>query len=256
MIKSICTLLILFSTVISYSQNFTLLKNTNPKAKELKHNLNTTKDSLILESEKKILKVEIFNEDYEKIVIVEDFIAQIGLNDIPEGKFVIETNLEDKNIIFGIMRYDYIDSTENSNLLLDNKDIAEGKGMMLDESFNVIRKTPINSLEFILTGAKKKAKSNKNQKYYWAVTKINNEIGSSKTMKLVDKELADRMILKHKIELKSTSGKLNELEVWEVYDTIKFMEHQIIDPNFFYSLTSDLFNTTPYFSTHDKVANL
>lgn len=256
MIRSICTLLILFSTVISYSQNFTLLKNTNPKAKALVHNINTTNDSLVLESSNKILKVEIFNEDYEDIVIVEDFNTKIGLKDIPEGKFVVETKLEDKIVIFGLVRYDYIDTIDNSDASINKIDIAEGNGMMLDESFNVIKKIPNNSLEYILTGTKKTLQTKKNQKFYWAVSKINNESGSSKTMKLVDKESADRMILRHKIELNSASGKLNQLDVWEVYDTTKFMEQQVQNPNFFYTLSSEVFNTTPYFSTHSKVVNL
>ncbi len=252
MIKNICTLLVLLSIVNAYGQNFTLLKNFNPKAKELKHNLNASNDSLIIGSETKILQVDIFNEDFEKTIPVDGWAAQIPLNDIPEGKFVIEAKLVDKVFIFGIMRYDdRVDKNSNKN-----NDIAEGKGMMLDESLNVIKKTPNTSIALILNGSKPKKQTSANQKFYWAVTKINNESGSSKTMQLVDKKTVDRMILKHKLELNSPSGKLNELMVWEVYDTTKFMEHQVSNPDFFYSLTSDLFNTQPYFSTHNKVANL
>ncbi len=252
MIKNICTLLVLLSILSTYGQNFTLLKNFNPKAKELKHNLNASNDSLLLSSKTKILRVDIFNEDFEKIVQVDGLDAQIPLNDIPEGKFVVEAKLDDKIFIFGLMRYDY----DIENKSYNNNDIAEGKGMMLDESLNVISKTPNKSIALMLTGAKSKKQTPKKQKFYWAVTKINNESGSSKTMQLVDKKTADRMILKHRLELNSPSGKLNELMVWEVYDTTKFMEHQVSNPDFFYSLTSDLFNTQPYFSTHNKVANL
>lgn len=253
MIKNICTLLILFSTLIGYGQNFTLLKNNNPKAKELRHTLNPTKDSLILDCNTKILQIEFFNEDYEKKVIVEDFKTQISLRDIPEGKFVVEAKLVDKIIVFGVMRYDVSNEISKSE---DNRDTAEGNGMMLDDNLKIIKNAPNKSIAFILTGAKAKTLKSKKQKFYWVVTKINNESGSSKTMKLVNQESADRMILQHKQELNSASGKLNELMVWEVYNTSKFMERQMLDSDFFYSLTSDLFNTTPYYSTRNKVANI
>lgn len=257
MIKNICTLLILFSTVISYGQNFTLLKNNNPKAKELKHSLNHANDSLILGCETKIIQVEIFNEDYEKKIIVDDFKSQISLRDIPEGKFVVETKLDDKIIVLGLMRYDFInETTSNSTRLGDKKDTAGGKGMMLDDKLNIVKSSPNKSIAFILTRTKTKTHTSKKQKFYWVVTKINNESGSSKTMKLANKESVDRMILKHKQELNSVSGKLNQLTIWEVYNTSKFMEQQMLNSEFFYSVTSDVFNTTPYYSTHTKVANL
>lgn len=255
MTKNICTLLILFSTLINYSQNSILFKNNNPKAKALKHDLNHAKDSLILSSETKILQIEIFNEDYEKLVKVEGFESQISLADIPEGKFVIEARLEDKNIVMGLMRYDYADEGAYSKTAT-KENIAEGKGMMLDESLNVIRKTPNKSIEFLLTGSSAKRNTEKKQKFYWVLTKVNSESGSSKTMRLVSKDGADRMILKHKLELNSISGKHNELTVWEVYNSAKFMEYQMLNPDFFYSLYSDLFNTTPYYITENTLQNL
>ena len=255
MSKTICTLLILFSTVIIYSQNITLLKNFNPKAKELKHSLNTTGDSLIMQCEKTIFKVEIFNEDYEKTIIVENSEAQIPLKDIPVGKFVVEAKLADKIIVMDLIRYDFINDKSTSITSLDKKEIAEGKGMMLDEELNVIKNSPKHSIEFILTRCKTKNNTNKNQKFYWSATKVNNESGSNKTMKLVNQESVDRMILKNKQEYNSTSGKLNELIIWEVYNTSKFMENQVSDPDFVYSSTSDLFNTSPYYSTENSIQN-
>ena len=255
MVKNICTLLILFSTAISNGQNIFLLKNTNPKAKDLKHNLNNTKDSLLLESETKILKVEIFNEDYENMLIVEDFKTQICLSNIPEGKFVIEVKLADKVIIFGLMRNDYSnDLSYTESLELDTT--AEGKGMMLDEKLNVIKSSPNKSIAFILTRRKLKNHSTKNQKFFWTETRVNNKSGSSKTKKLVDKESVNRMILRHKQELNSDCGRLNELTVWEVYNTRKFMENQVLNPNFIYSSSTEIFNTTPYYTTTSKVQNL
>jgi hypothetical protein len=75
-------------------------------------------------------------------------------------------------------------------------------------------------------------------------------------MKLVDQESVNRMITKNKIEHKGTSGKSNELIVWEVYNTSKFMEHQVSNPKFVYSLNSEYFNTTPYYSTKIGIQSL
>ena len=250
--KRIYTLLILFITLSIYSQNATLLKNYNPKVRELKHNLNYAGDTLILASEKTILKVDIFNEDYEKLVVIEAFNAQIPLRDLPEGKFVVEVKLVDKVILMDIIKYNDTNETENSSI----SDVAEGQGMMLDEGLNIIKNAPNTSIEYILTREKKRNTSNNSQKFYWILVKINNESGSNKTMKLVDQKSADRMIVKNKLENSSTFGKFNELIVWEVYNTSKFMEQQVLNPDFMYSLTSDLFNTTPYYSTQKSVQNL
>ena len=252
MIKSVTTLL-LFSTLFISGQNITLLKNYNPKAKELKHNLNKTNDSLILGSENSILKVEIFNEDYENIIIVEADEAKISLNDLPIGKFVVETKLTDKTILLDIIKYKDFSNTTNSSVLNEKKNVAEGNGMMLDESLNLVERPPARSLGSLLNRGKTKIQSPKKQKFYWTITKTNNESGASKTMRLVDEESVERMILKNKIENKSASGKLNELIVWEVYNTSKFMEHQVSNPDFVYSMSSEFFNTSPHYSSESKI---
>jgi len=249
MIKSISSLFLLFSTIILSGQNITLLKNYNPKAQELKHSLNKTKDSLILGSENTILKVEIFNEDYEDVVVVDDQKAHIALNNLPAGKFVIETKLTDKVIVMDLIKYEDFNETAKVTAL-KKKNIAEGKGMMLDESLNLVKSTPKRSVGFMLNRGKAKKQNQKKQKFYWTITIVNNEIGSNNTMRLVDQESVERMILKNKIVNKGSSNKLNELIVWEVYNTSKFMEYQVSNPDFIYSLNSEYFNTTPHYSTN------
>ncbi|WP_299125131.1 hypothetical protein [uncultured Winogradskyella sp.] len=256
MIKSISTLLILFSALILSGQNITLLKNYNPKAKELKHSLNKTKDSLILVSENTILKVEIFNEDYEDVVVVEGHNARIGLNKLPVGKFVVEAKLTDKVIVMDLIKYEDFNETTNSAVPFEKKDVAEGRGMMLDESLNLVKSTPKRSVGFMLNRGKTKKQSQKKQKFYWTITIVNNEIGSIKTMRLVDHESVERMIVKNKIVNKGSSNKLNELIVWEVYNKTKFMEHQVSNPDFIYSPNSEYFNTTPHYSTKNSVQSL
>lgn len=256
MFKNVATLLILFSSVIIYGQNFTLLKNYNPKTKELKHSLNKTRDSLIMACDKTILKVEIFNKDYEKIVVIDDFNAQISLQDIPVGRFVVEAKLVDKIVIMNLIKHDYLEENSNSTMSLNTKTIAEGRGMMLDENQNAIKSSPNSSIEFILTRGKRKTNTHKKQKFYWIVNEVNNNIGSRKIMKLVDKESVDRMIKNNKLENNSVTGRLNELTVWEVYNTSKFMRNQMSNPNFIYSSTSDLFNVVPYYSKESSLQSL
>lgn len=245
MIKNISLLLILFLTFISQSQNITLVKNTNPKAKELIHNLNPTNDSLVLSCENKIIKVDIFNEDYDNIIEVEDFSTKISLREMPVGKFVIQTKLNDKIIVIDLIVYNKFEDTSNS----ESAEIAEGNGIMLDEGLNIIESNPKNSVAFMLTREKPKKQNCKSQKFFWTETQIKNMSGSNTTRKLVDLESAERMIRKNKQELNSDTGNLNELTVWEVYNTSKFMKNQVSNPDFVYSSTTDLFNTTPYYTS-------
>ena len=240
MFKRICTLLILFSSVIISGQNITLLKNTNPKVKELKHSLNTSRDSLIMECEKTIFKVEIFNEDYEKIIIVEDFKTQIPLLDLPAGKFIVEARLVDKIVVMNIIRYDDI---TNSTITSTKKEAGKKE------------KSSSNSIEFLLSTRNNKKLNNKKQKFYWTLNEVNNGNSSSKTMKLVNQESLDRMILKNKVEQNRAEGKLNELIAWEVYNTSKFMKQQVSDNSYMFSQASDFFNTAPYYTTENNLQN-
>ncbi|BAO74923.1 hypothetical protein [Winogradskyella sp. PG-2] len=250
MIKKIYTLLILCSTVFGYGQHITLLKNYNPKAQELKHSLNHSRDSLLMECESTILKIEIFNEDYEKTTIVDAPEIKISLIDLPAGKFVIEAKLVDKSIIMDLIKYDfeYKKSTQS-------KEVAEGKGMMLDENLKLIKSTPKRSIESLLTRGKRKKITDRKQKYYWVINEVNNDLGARKTMKLVNQESADKMIKRNRLENNSVVGKLNELTVWEVYNTQQFMKRQISNPDFVYSSSSDFFNVDPYYSKETSIQN-
>ena len=244
--KRICTLLILLSTTLSNSQ-VTLLKNYNPKAQDLEHHLNSTKDSLILSSDKNIVQVDIFNEDFETSIKVENNNTAISLREIPIGEFSIEAKLTDKIVVMDIIKYDDITNTSSSK-----KEIVEGMGMMLDEGLKVIKSSPKTSIEFLLTRGRAKNPSKKNQKFYYTVIKINNGSSTSKTMRLVDEKSMERMVLKNKIEFKSSTTKSNELTVWEIYDTEKFMEFQSVNSDYVYTSNSEAFNPNPYYTTSKK----
>ncbi|WP_179335710.1 hypothetical protein [Winogradskyella costae] len=256
MIKNTSILLVILMTSISFGQNTILLKNTNPKAKELKHSLNSTKDSLMLGCDSKILNVEIFNEDYEQIIEVDANTTQISLKDIPNGNFIIETRLFEKIIAFDLIKHEDYNDVSRSSMHQNLEQITEGKGMMLDEELQVIKSSPKKSIEFILTGGKAKNQDSKNQKYFWTETEIINKIGSCKTMRLADQKSVDKMIYRHKLEIKSDSGKLNKLTVWEVYNKGEFMENQVSNPKFVYSSSTNSYNHTPYYSTTNHIQHL
>jgi len=242
MIKKILSLLILFSAMTSYSQKQTLIKNYNPKAEKFNHSLNLIKDSLLLNSKTTIIKVEIFNKGYNKTILVENLETKI-----PVDTFVDDTELRDKTIHMDAVKNTDSNGPSDFSFSTENMEAVGGRGMMLDEDLNVINSSLNQSIESILTGEKKKKVITEKQKFYWTLNQINNKLGSTKTMKLVNQESVNKMIEKNKLEQNSVSGKLNTLTVWEVYDTTKFIEKQSSNPDFIYSLTSDSFNVKPYY---------
>lgn len=246
----ICALLMLVSIYTGYSQNAILLKNFNPKVKELKHNLNKSRDSLSLVCESRIIKVDIFNEDYEQSLEINNFHSLIPLQDLPTGKFVVEVKLVDKIVEMHVIKQDNVKRDKDSNAEIKN--LVEGNGMMLDEELKVIKNPPKNSFELLLNGAKKKQKKNKKRQFYWVVLEVNNGNNSYKSMKLVNESIAKKMISRNKLQSKNNIGKQNTLTVWEVHNSSKFMQKQVSDPSYFNSTSSDYFNVVPHYTTSTK----
>ena len=252
MFKRLSISLILFSVSLCYGQNVTLLKNYNPKVKELKHNLNQTKDSLWLNCETIINKVDIFNDDYDQTFEIKDTRALISLHELPKGKFVVEVQLTDKIVEMHVIKY--ADLTKDTIESLKTKNVIEGNGMMLDEEMNIIKSPPKNSIEFLLTGSKGKKSKNKRQKFYWVALEVNNGNNSYKSMKLLSESVVLKMISKNKLEAKTNFGRRNKLTVWEVYDTSKFMQKQVANPDYINVSASNLFNVEPYYSSSKNAA--
>jgi hypothetical protein len=223
----------MFLAIGLYSQNSTLLQNKNFRANDLKHKLNKKGDSLILESNKTIYNVEIFNEDFSKTVKVNSTKTVISLKDTPIGRLVVQAKLADKRIIMTLLRHNSFD------------EIVE---VIAEEKIADATKPKEQSVSSLLNWKPKKSTSKK-ETYYWAVQESNNGSNSYKSMKLVTLKELSRMIIKNKIEVKTSQGKDNRLTVWEVYNTAKFMEKQVADPDYIFSTSSVLFNTTPYFNS-------
>jgi len=108
--KKLYTIAFLLLTTLAYCQKSTLLQNVNTRAKELKHKLNHTGDSLILKCERTIYKVEIFNRDFEKSYMVRGSEVKIPLREIPVGRFVIEAVLPDRLIVITLLRNEIINA--------------------------------------------------------------------------------------------------------------------------------------------------
>jgi len=231
----------------------TLVKNFNPKAQELKHTLNNSRDSLVLECKNTILKVDIFNEDYEKITTVNSKNVKIPLLELPLGEFVVEAKLSDKIIRIDLVKHNFVIDNTNASTQGKSIDILEGQGMMLDENLRLIKSVPKLSLESILARGKEKSNTNSKRKYFWVSLQVNNDLGGNKTMKLVDQKLANKLIKRNKLEHSSASEKLNDLTIWEVYNKKEFIKHQISNPKFIHSASSDVFNVTPYYSTENSL---
>lgn len=84
---------------------------------------------------------------------------------------------------------------------------------------------------------------------YWVIYKINNGSSSEKVLKIVDQKTVDRMILKNEIDMKTFTGRLNELTVWQIHDTTGFVQHKRKNKANYMTIESDSFNLVPYYKT-------
>lgn len=256
--------LILLSSII-YGQNSTLYQNVNSRAKELKHNLNKTGDTLIFSCARTIFEVVIYNDDFERVVRVRDLEARIPIADVPVGKYMVETLLRDKLIVVTLLRNEDIEPQEPKELIAEvakpiEKPVAVSKP-----------KSPISSQSSIkkpnLAAAGKKPKTvrkrrpkpevkrtitKKPQPTYWIVYIINKGTSTEKTERLADQATVDYLIRKIKIDMRSATGRLNELSVWKVNNPTEFLRHKKQNKSDFTNVASDSFKTEPYFIHENK----
>ncbi|MDY2585724.1 hypothetical protein [Winogradskyella aquimaris] len=240
------TILFLFLATFMYSQKSTLLKNINYRASELQHNLNQEGDTLILRGERTIDKVEIFNDDFQKVYLVNGLETKIPLTDIPVGKFITEVKVNDKLIIITLLRHDNFEETtenikeEQEATIVQRstsgqstyQNEAEGKTILPIESEEPLIETPPKPVKF-----------------YWIVKNINKGHSSSKKMRIGDKEVVDQMIAQHEIDLQLRTGKHNTLTIWEVYNTTKFLRFKRQHPDYATLKEADCFNTKPIYKS-------
>lgn len=102
----ICLILILvflLSFTLQAQESYAKLeKNRNIQAKNLVHKLNKTKDTLILQSDKKINYLYSINKNYGRDfdVYVDTTYYELPLNKLPKGKHVLVAVQSPKRIVF------------------------------------------------------------------------------------------------------------------------------------------------------------
>jgi len=104
MSKFLYTILLILSTFVINAQESILIPNTNIDAKELVHSLNKTNDSLVLNCDYIIYKVEIFNSEYMKIYEINKKEIQLPLTELPLGRFSIAVFTNRKIIMINLLR--------------------------------------------------------------------------------------------------------------------------------------------------------
>lgn len=241
--KKGCAILFLFLTLWCYGQNSTLLQNIDYRAKELKHSLNKTGDTLILNSERDIIKVDIFNSDFEKTFLVNDRSTKIPLVNFPNGRYVTQVKVHDKLIIITLLRH-----TPNNNNTITQVEDKELEQDYSNSNFEAHNGSESKQLSADLS-SKEPVKF---VRFYWIVRHINKGHSSSKLMRIGDKKDVERMIAQHKIDLKSKAGKRNQLVIWEVYNTSEFMRFKRRNPDYANVEDSECFNTIPYYESRSE----
>lgn len=285
--RKLCTIVFLLLTTFSYCQKSTLLQNVNIRAKELKHHLNKTEDSLILEGERTIYKVEIFNKDFERTIIVKDSKVKIPLKDIPVGRFVVEAVLPDRLVVITLLRNESLNQPLNrpmskrkislfgdSPLAATDPTITPKKKAIEPNIAEVIKKVNVTVkkptiaikratvIDATIIDIKRKAINkkpttskivsensiDKNIQTYWIIYKTNNRHSSGRQMRFGDEALVNKMISHNNLDRRTVAGRDNELIVWEIYDVSSFLKYKIRNPDDF-SKTAECFNSVPYFKT-------
>ncbi|MDP5082599.1 MAG: hypothetical protein NWP87_08090 [Winogradskyella sp.] len=265
--RKLCIVVFLLVANFASSQNTTLIKNRNFRAAELKHDLNSRGDTLVLEGIRDIIKVVISNDSFHKSFPIVNKKTKIPLVDLPLGRFTTEVKLENKLIILTLLRHKPIDPHPNASISLSNthsietdlklpRIIANNSSMNSDVALNenegLNTHESLNANEGLNKAEDLDENKTREVRFYWIVNYINKGQSSQKLMKIADLETVKRFIRKHEIDHRTKSGIMNELTIWEVYDTSKFMKFKRLNPDYANAKNSDCFNTTPFYQLLSK----
>ncbi|WP_323788383.1 hypothetical protein [Psychroserpens sp.] len=268
MIKNTYFVAILLCTILSYGQQITFHENTNYRATVLLQSLDDDAKNLLLESKtEEITKIDIFNDDFSEIMDVYSNKAQIDLNTLPIGHFVIQARVGQKRIIM------YLEKNEDAKLASSNQDveIIDKNALTSKQASQTISREKNKDAQVGSSSQKdlelnkkvlasqqilKKPDNNKNAAFYWVVSESNSGFGSSKSMRLEYKDDVDKLISKVKLELKSSVGKNNKLLIYEIYNRSKFMSKQLRNSGYYQSETSEFFNVVPIYTSRKLNNNL
>ena len=280
-------LILVFFVFIQFgnTQETTLLKNINVRAQEVKHYLNSTKDSLVLESKRPIRSVYLYNKKVDIVYEIEDHNAQIFVNDLEIGRYVVEVVLIDKRIILTLLRgnpkiEDYTEEPETApakKLIVKakkpkkaQKTIVNAASSKVKVAKNIVKeknngnqknvgkydiskllntKTPKSdkNTEY-LKELKKEREANASKYDYWVVRITNNGYTSKRIHKMATYAEVQRLIKQNELEINSRFSNNNILKVWQVLDKENFMIQKCLVPNYMYTV-SDYFEFEPYYSS-------
>ena len=259
--RTLCITACLFVAYFANSQNTTLIQNRNFRALELKHHLNNSRDSLILEGVRDIIKVTISNDSFSKVFRVVNKKTKIPLAGMPLGRFTTEVQLDNKLIIITLLRHKTLNAISES-LVSPNTPITTSNNLTPPHRAATLSNLASESVVNENEGSNKNEDLDKNEaldknkprviRFYWVVNFINKGQSSTKLMKLADLETVNRFIRKHEVDHRTKSGMHNELTIWEVYDTSEFMKFKRMNPDYATAKSSDSFNTRPFYKSLSK----
>ena len=228
--KLLHSFIFLFLTTLTYGQKSVLLQNTNTRAEELKHYLSPAQDSLVLESERTIYEVMIYNDNFERIIKVKKTDAKVLISDIPVGRYAVEAVLKNKLIVITLLRNEIFENAINPHEIaeINPKEMAETNVFGSENStYNNNLNLPGKKASPFKNSVKpSEIKPTNNEVKYWVLYKINNGSSSEKLLRIADQEIVDHLINKIEIDKTTSTGRLNELTVWQIYDPIDFTTHK------------------------------
>lgn len=237
MIKNVYVLLLTFISLSSYAQHTTFEPNINPDAKELKQALAKSEDLLLLESETIIRQVDIINDHFFKTIIVDSTKAEIDLNMLPIGNYIIKARLGKKRIVM------YVEKHGARDTVITNTTLEIDKEQKVTTNENVVDTHDRSQVQ----------KSNKSAlratALYWVVSESNTSFGSHKSMRLEYPDKVSHLISKNQLEIKSDIAKNNRLLIYEVYNRSQFMTQQLRNQHYYKSQRSETFNVVPIYSS-------
>ncbi|WP_299364623.1 hypothetical protein [Winogradskyella sp.] len=123
-------------TLKAQERNVKLEKNRNIQAKNLIHVLNDTKDSLILQSDKKINYLYSINKDYGRDfeINIDTTYFKFPLNKLSKGKHILVAVQSPKRIVFVVKILEEIPNPEPFKIVQNESVATESKKVVISES--------------------------------------------------------------------------------------------------------------------------
>jgi hypothetical protein len=266
MMRVLHTTVFFLLTCILHGQRTALFPDLKPKTQLLTPILNEAGDSLTLKSSEIIKKVQIFNIDFDQTITVGAPQVTIPLDDIPLGKFAVETYLDGNLIAYTLLREEYLDP--NKAHLKRRKKTSLFIDFSIDNMITTSRFYKSNQSEAPISSnqtPKQKTKSNlasnsglnsdssdEKSQTYWILYKTNNAYGAVTVKRFADQELVDTMISNINLDKRTKAGKYNELTVWEIYNISEFINYKLKTDDTL-KVEDDSFNPQPYFKTENNL---